>query len=180
MVGETLSAGIGQGYFLATAAQLSFALAQLVNGGKKINPLIVYRNQILPEYDEINLASKSHIKIIRKALDDATNAINGTSYGSRITGKYRMGGKTGTSQVRAISSKEREEGIIKNRDLPWEMRDHGLFIGYGPVEKPVYSISVIVEHGGSGSGSAAPIASKIMKYIFENKINMKKKYLSNV
>ncbi len=91
-----------------------------------------------------------------------------------------MGGKTGTSQVRVISSKEREDGIIKNKDLPWEMRDHGLFIGYGPIEKPTYSISVIVEHGGSGSGSAAPIASKIMKYIFKSKVNLKRKNLINV
>ena len=180
MVGETLSAGIGQGYFLATAAQLSLALAQLVNGGKKINPHIVYGNQISSENDEINLASKRHIKIVQKALDDATNSVNGTSYGSRITGKYKMGGKTGTSQVRVISSKEREDGIIKNKDLPWEMRDHGLFIGYGPIEKPTYSISVIVEHGGSGSGSAAPIASKIMKYIFKSKVNLKRKNLINV
>ena len=152
----------------------------MVNGGKKIDPHIVYGNQISSVNDEINLASKSHIKIVQKALDDATNSVNGTSYGSRITGKYKMGGKTGTSQVRVISSKEREDGIIKNKDLPWEMRDHGLFIGYGPVEKPIYSISVIVEHGGSGSGSAAPIASKIMKYIFKSKVNLKRKNLINV
>jgi len=180
MVGETLSAGIGQGYFLTTAAQLSLALAQLVNGGKKIDPFIVFENRKQVKNDDKKLATKKHLQIIKKALNEATNTPIGTSYRSRINGKHKMGGKTGTSQVRVISTKEREEGIIKNKDLPWEKRDHGLFIGYGPTENPIYSISVIIEHGGSGSGSAAPIASKIMKYIFENKMSLKRKNFVDV
>ena len=91
-----------------------------------------------------------------------------------------MAGKTGTSQVRVISIKEREEGLIKNKDLPWEKRDHGLFIGYGPTTDPKYAVSVIVEHGGSGSGSAAPIASDIFKYLFEKKLNLKRNEIFNV
>ena len=91
-----------------------------------------------------------------------------------------MAGKTGTSQVRAISIKEREEGLIKNKDLPWEKRDHGLFIGYGPTTDPKYAVSVIVEHGGSGSASAAPIASDIFKYLFEKKFNLKRNEIFNV
>jgi penicillin-binding protein 2 len=86
--------------------------------------------------------------------------VGGTSYRSRITGDFKMGGKTGTSQVRVISKKEREDGIIKNKDLPWEERDHGLFIGYGPTDNPLYALSIIIEHGGSGSGVAAPLAKK--------------------
>ena len=73
-----------------------------------------------------------------------------------------MAGKTGTSQVRVISSQEREEGLKKNNELPWDKRDHGLFIGYGPINNPQYAVSVIIEHGGSGSGAAAPVASKIL------------------
>ncbi len=180
MVGETLSAGIGQGYFLTTAAQLSLALAQLINNGERLTPKLIYENEILNVYDERIISNPSYLKIIKNALDEATNAPGGTSYNSRIIGKYKMAGKTGTSQVRAISIKEREEGLIKNKDLPWEKRDHGLFIGYGPTIDPKYAVSVIVEHGGSGSGSAAPIASDIFKYLFQNKLNLKRNEIFNV
>ena len=180
MVGETLSAGIGQGYFLTTAAQLSLALAQLINNGTRLSPKLIYDNETSNIYDDRIIADPRYLKIIKNALDEATNAPGGTSYRSRIIGKYKMAGKTGTSQVRAISIKEREEGLIKNKDLPWEKRDHGLFIGYGPTTDPKYAVSVIVEHGGSGSGSAAPIASDVFKYLFEKKLNLKRNEIFNV
>ena len=180
MVGETLSAGIGQGYFLTTSAQLSLALAQLINNGTKLTPKLIYENKISNLYDEQIIADPAYLKIIKNALNEATNAPGGTSYRSRISGKYKMAGKTGTSQVRAISIKEREEGLIKNKDLPWEKRDHGLFIGYGPTIDPKFAVSVIVEHGGSGSGSAAPIASDIFKYLFAKKLNLKRNEIFNV
>ena len=123
---------------------------------------------------------KNHLKIISNAMDEATNNPKGTSYRSRIMGENKMGGKTGTSQVRAISAKEREEGIIKNKDLPWNKRDHGLFIGFGPLKNPKYAISVIIEHGGSGSSSAAPIASKVLKFLFSQKLGLKRKKIINV
>ena len=170
MVGETLVAGIGQGYFLATPAQLSLVVAQLVNGGKKIEPKIIYEKNISKEssYSE-PLAKSKHLEFIKECLYASTNVKGGTSYNSRLTGNYQFAGKTGTSQVRRISEQEREEGIIKNEDLEWSKRDHGLFIGYGPTLNPKFSISVLVEHGGSGSGAAAPIAKKVMKFIFSNK-----------
>ena len=183
MVGETLSAGIGQGYFLITPAQINLALAQIVNGGKKLFPSIIYKDDkenFNKKYTSSIIANNTHVKIIRNALDNATNSQGGTSYRSRIEGDLKMGGKTGTSQVRVITSKEREEGIIKNKDLPWEQRDHGLFIGYGPVDKPLYSVSVVIEHGGSGSGSAAPLAQKIFQYLFKNKMNINRKSIINV
>ena len=74
----------------------------------------------------------------------------------------QMGGKTGTSQVKRISKAERASGVRRQEDLPWHLRHHGLFIGYAPVENPRYVCAVIVEHGGSGSGAAAPIAHDIM------------------
>ena len=183
MVGETLSAGIGQGYFLTTSAQLSLALAQIVNGGNKLEPSIVvdYNSDNSKKlYDTQLLASKGHLELIKQSLINATNTAGGTSYRSRIFGNLKMGGKTGTSQVRVILAKEREEGIIKNKDLPWEERDHGLFIGYGPVDEPLYSIAVIIEHGGSGSGVAAPLAKKIFGYLFKNKMHITRKKLTNV
>ena len=115
-----------------------------------------------------------------KALDDATNEPGGTSYRSRILGDKKMAGKTGTSQVRVISEKEREDGIIKNKDLPWNKRDHGLYVGYGPSDKPKYTVSVVIEHGGSGSRAAAPIASKIFKFLFRKKMDIKRSVIINV
>jgi penicillin-binding protein 2 len=73
-----------------------------------------------------------------------------------------MAGKTGTSQVRRISRAERRSGVIKNERLPWEKRDHALFIGYAPVGKPRYAIAVVIEHGGAGSKAAAPVARDIL------------------
>ena len=76
---------------------------------------------------------------------------------------YGLAGKTGTVQVKRISKAEREEGIIDNIDRRWKDRDHALFVGYAPYDKPKYAISVIVEHGGSGSSMAAPIARDILQ-----------------
>jgi len=183
MVGETLSAGIGQGYFLTTSAQLSLALAQIVNGGKKLSPSIIVnenKSNSKIKYDDIIIANLNHLEIVKQSLINATNVEGGTSYRSRIMGDLKMGGKTGTSQVRIISKKEREKGIIKNKDLPWHERDHGLFIGYGPIDNPLYAISIIIEHGGSGSKSAAPLAKEIFKFIFKNKMSINKKQLINV
>ena len=145
-----------------------------------IEPKIVHQDEEkkikLPKL----LAAQSHLKILRKALNDATNEPGGTSYRSRILGENKMAGKTGTSQVRVISEKEREEGIIKNKDLPWNKRDHGLYVGFGPVDNPKYAVSVVIEHGGSGSRAAAPIASNIFKFLFRKKMNIERKIISYV
>jgi len=73
-----------------------------------------------------------------------------------------MAGKTGTSQVRRITPEERRAGITSNEDLPWERRDHALFVCYGPYEAPRYAVAVVIEHGGGGSTAAAPIARDIL------------------
>jgi penicillin-binding protein 2 len=73
-----------------------------------------------------------------------------------------MAGKTGTSQVRRISKRERDSGVIKNENKPWEERDHAVFIGYAPVRSPRYAAAVLVEHGGGGSAVAAPIARDLL------------------
>ena len=98
-----------------------------------------------------------------QAMDNVVNHPLGTAYGARIKKKgIEMAGKTGTVQVRRISKTERETGVKKNKDLPWNQRDHALFVGYAPVHSPKYAISVIVEHGGGGSSAAAPIARDIL------------------
>ena len=90
------------------------------------------------------------------------NERRGTAYGSRIIADgMRMAGKTGTSQVRNITAAERAAGVIRNEDLPWERRDHALFVNFAPFDNPKYAVSVVVEHGGGGSRAAAPIARDI-------------------
>jgi hypothetical protein len=91
------------------------------------------------------------------------NERRGTAYGSRVMDEaYLVAGKTGTSQVRNITAAEREAGVIANEDLPWERRDHALYVGYAPFEAPRYAVSVVVEHGGGGAAVAAPIARDIL------------------
>ena len=92
----------------------------------------------------------------------------GTAAGSAIDidGK-RMGGKTGTSQVRSISKKERESGVLTNEQLKWNMRNHGLFVGYAPTNKPKYAVCIVTEHAGS-SGPAAKTAAKVMSELLKN------------
>jgi penicillin-binding protein 2 len=74
----------------------------------------------------------------------------------------RMAGKSGTSQVRNITAAERASGVIRNQDLPWERRDHALYVCYAPYDNPKYAVSVVVEHGGGGSTAAAPIARDVL------------------
>ena len=108
-----------------------------------------------------------NIKFVQDALFGATNEPMGTSYRSRLTKKdFVYAGKTGTSQVRRFTERQRELEI-KNEDLPYEQRDHALFVAFAPYKEPRYSISVVVEHGGSGSKSAAPIAKKVLKKLLE-------------
>jgi penicillin-binding protein 2 len=91
----------------------------------------------------------------------------GTSYSSRYDNKkYQFAGKTGTAQVKRITERQRELDLKINQ-IPYEERDHALYIAYGPYEKPRYAVSVIVEHGGSGSSVAAPIAKKLFKIIID-------------
>jgi len=163
-LGETIIAGIGQGYIQTTPIQLCKMIAQIANGGFKIKPSLNANDNF--ELGEKIIENDDHLKIIKDSLVVATNEWKGTSYNSRIKGDLKFCGKTGTSQVRRISQRQRELDI-KNKDLPWKFRDHSLFTGYGPVSNPEYAISVIIDHGGSGSSKAAPIAKKVMQKVFE-------------
>jgi penicillin-binding protein 2 len=90
---------------------------------------------------------------------EVVNTARGTAKASRIVDETMvMAGKTGTSQVRNITAAERARGVISNDDLPWNRRDHALFVGYAPYDKPRYATCVVVEHGGGGSAVAAPVA----------------------
>lgn len=102
--------------------------------------------------------------MIQSGMASVMNEEGGTGYGSRFNlNGQKMAGKTASTQVRRITLKEREEGIKSQDELAWEHRDHGIFVGFAPLNKPKYAIAVVVEHGGGGARSAAPIASKILK-----------------
>ena len=111
--------------------------------------------------------NQENIKFVLDALYGATNEPMGTSFSSRFTKpEYVFAGKTGTSQIRTITEEERELKL-KQKDLPYERRDHALFVAFAPYKNPRYSISVVIEHGGAGSSGAAPIAKKLTKKILE-------------
>jgi len=131
--------------------EVSEQLLSLINE-KKHEPL--YRN---PE----------NIKFVQDAMFGSTNEIRGTSYSSRIKDpKYQFAGKTGTSQVKRITEKARELEL-KTMDIPYDERDHALYVAFGPYKNPRYALSIVVEHGGSGSSTAAPIAKKLFKLVID-------------
>ena len=169
-VGETMITGVGQGYITSTPLQLALVTALIANNGKKIFPKInldgfnLEKNVINDDMDEHHSDYEEYFPIIREGMYDAVNKYIGTAYKSRLS-KPIFAGKTGTVQVRVITEEERETEIIPNRELPFEQRDHALFIGFAPYKNPKVAISVIIEHGGSGSSQAAPIAAKIFKKI---------------
>ncbi len=169
--GETLIAGIGQGYVQVTPLQLAVMTARLTNGGvavvprltKAVNGENVPINREPDRTTENLKLPKSHLDLVVGAMTDVVNSPYGTAFKSRIEeSDFVMGGKTGTVQVRRITKAERKSGVVKNRDLPWEDRDHALFVGFAPVGKPRYAVAVVVEHGGGGSSVAAPIARDIL------------------
>ena len=116
---------------------------------------------------EVLYKNPENIKFVLEAMFGSTNEVRGTSYSSRIEDpKYQFAGKTGTAQVKRITAKQRELEL-KTADIPYEERDHALYIAFGPYKDPRYSVSIIVEHGGSGSSTAAPMAKKLFKLIID-------------
>ncbi len=190
-LGETLHSGIGQGYFQSTPIQLCLMTAQIANGGFEIKPRIIFdkAKNNLKEYLKFKnenpdkslpgdllvsnfdlkplFKNQENIKIIQDAMYSSSNEPGGTSYASRLSDKkFTFAGKTGSSQIKRFTEAQRE-AEVKQEQLEYKNRDHALFVAFAPVKDPKYSISVVVEHGGSGSKSAAPIAKKIIKKVLE-------------
>jgi penicillin-binding protein 2 len=169
-LGETLVAGIGQGYVLATPLQLAVMTSRLINGGLAVKPRLTLAPPGVDPADEpphefkaLGLSEMARRIVIQGMVDVVNNPQGGTAWGSRIAEKrFAMGGKTGTSQVRRITLAERDRGVKKNEDRPWRERDHALFVGFAPVDAPRYVVAVIIEHGGGGSKAAAPIARDVL------------------
>ncbi len=164
--GETVIAGIGQGFVLTTPIQLAVMAARIGNGRKAVKAKLLSEHaKKSDEFQSLNI-SGTVLKEIQRSMRSVVAGGRGTARNYDLKG-YGMAGKTGTVQVKRISKAERDEGIIDNTDRRWEERDHALFVAYAPYEKPKYAISVIVEHGGSGSSMAAPIARDILKFALD-------------
>ena len=185
-LGETLIAGIGQGYFQSTPIQLCLMTAQLANGGYKIKPKIIYNEQNFQTTTEDGgekfkqlYRNQENVKFILDAQFGATNEPMGTSYRSRhVKPEYIYAGKTGTSQTRTITAEERKLKL-KQKDLPYKKRDHALFIAFAPYRNPRYAFSVVIEHGGTGSSAAAPIAKKVIRKVLDRH-KLRTKYQSDL
>ena len=208
-IGETLHSGIGQGYFLTTPLQLSLMTAQIANGGFKVQPRILidkndpvsnlqkYLNHknstpgnVMSADDQIFnfglqplFRNQENINLVKDAMFAATNEVGGTSYRSRHTSKkFMFAGKTGSSQIKRFTPEQRE-AEVKQENIAYLERDHAWFVAFAPVSDPRYAISVLVEHGGSGSSAAAPIAKKIIKKVLERhqqRDNYQSRLLENV
>ena len=168
--GDTLVAGIGQGFVLSTPLQLAVMTARMVNGGRAIDPHLVRDRvegrSLLARADAAAPSlgiPPAHLTLMLKAMSGVVNDPRGTAFRARIEEpEFAMGGKTGTSQVRRITAQERASGMRKPHEVPWNERDHALFVGYAPVREPRYACAAIVEHGGGGSAIAAPIVRDIL------------------
>lgn len=162
--GDSANTGIGQGYVLVTPMQLVTMLARVVNGGYAVTPTFIKpRKKELEQIKRLKI-SRRNIELVKQGMFEVVNGVGGTAKRAKFNiDGARMGGKTGTTQVRRISMKERKTGVIRDEYLPWKLRNHAWFMGFTPVDNPRYAVAVIVEHGSSGSGVAAPIASKILQ-----------------
>ena len=172
LLGETISASIGQGYNLVTPIQQVSMMAAVANGGILLKPYLVKRieepgGRIQKEFfpDIVNQVriDPDNLEQVRKALRDVVNGPRGTGKGSRLK-NIIVSGKTGTAQVVRMKSNEELE---KEEDIPVKYRDHAWFVAFAPYEKPEIAVAIIIEHGGHGGSIAAPIARKVFKKYFE-------------
>ena len=164
VIGDTVNSAIGQGFVLASPLQLAVMTARIASG-RAVSPRLIKTiegiEQTSGDGESLGL-NENHLRQVRKAMFAVSNNRRGTAYGSRIIAEgMRMAGKTGTSQVRNITAAERAAGVRSNADLPWERRDHALFVDFAPYDDPRIAVAVIIEHGGGGSSAAAPVARDI-------------------
>ena len=172
--GENLVAAIGQGFVLTTPLQLALMTAIIANGGVRISPRLVLPQEETaprlepvafdPESDPRSLKlSQANLAAVRDGMFRVVNAARGTGYGARIKDKgFEYAGKSGTAQVRGISVAERDQGLPAIDKIPWEYRDHALFVGFAPYTAPRYACAVVVEHGGGGSSVSGPMVRDIL------------------
>ena len=151
-------ASLGYGYSLTSnSLQIARAYSVFANEGVMVEP------RILPDIQSkrVRVLSKSNALFILDSL--RMTVLDGTASNLKNE-RVEIAGKTGTSQVRRITVAERESEDFRKKEVEWKKRDHALFVGYMPVENPRYAVSVVIEHGGSGASTAAPIAKEIFQF----------------
>ncbi len=166
--GETLSVGIGQGFFTVTPLQLSSAIATLANQGQRMQPHLLYATrgtgsstpQLQPHQplEQIPIREQSHWDQVHDSMRRVVHSKRGTAKRIGKRSQYTIGGKTGTAQVYTIKQGDKYD----EESLPEHLRDHALFVAFAPLEDPEIAIAVIVENGGHGGSVAAPIAKQVM------------------
>ena len=166
--GDTISVGIGQGYWLATPMQLATAVATLANGGTPVHPRLVRAVQDARTQSVRELPVKSgealpfkpeHLELVKAAMIDVTRP-GGTAVRVAQGAPYLVAGKTGTAQVVGMKSGEKyDEKRVKERH-----RDHALFIAYAPADDPKIALAILVENGGHGGSTAGPIAREVFDF----------------
>jgi penicillin-binding protein 2 len=161
---DTINMSIGQGNVLVNPLQLAVMVAR-ISSGKLIQPRVV-RTRDVPEAPPLPVTAE-HLAFVRDAMTAVVNG-RGTATGAKLPVEgVLLAGKTGTAQVRRITMGERAGGVRSNESLAWRMRDHSLFIGFAPADKPRYACAVIVEHGGWGAAVAAPMCRDTLTYLFD-------------
>ncbi len=169
-LGDRLNEAIGQGYVLASPLQLAVMTARIATG-RSVSPSII-RGGARGPGDPIAEVDPEYLALVRDAMFSVVEEPGGTAYyalgykGIDLP-DVRMAGKTGSSQVFRITEEERRSGVRSQAELPWNRRDHGLFVAYAPYDAPRYAIALIVAHGGGGSTAAARPARDILKRILE-------------
>ena len=171
--GETVIAGIGQGYHLTTPLQLATATAMLANGGKRIEPRLVqavrdplshvWQPQPAVVHRQVAI-DPANLGVVRAGMMDVMRP-GGTASAAAAGAPYTIAGKTGTAQVVGIKQGARYD----ESRLARQHRDHALFIAYAPAENPAIAVAVMVENGGHGSSVAAPIARAVFDYYLTGK-----------
>ena len=167
--GETIISGIGQGYVLATPLQIASATATVAGRGTRFRPRAALRidangaAQILPaqRLPDVVASSAAHWARIIDGMEGVVHAGYGTAHRIGEGLAFRIAGKTGTAQVVHQATRTSYENLAS---IPWERRDHALFTAFAPSDDPRIAVAVVIEHGGSGSRTAAPIARDIIDY----------------
>ncbi len=189
--GDTISAGIGQGYVTATPFQLAVMCARIAGGDQTPDPHVIISGMNVPDttVQPMGQFKPGVLEAVRAGMFGVTSEPGGTAlrFGAldeknELPAPYtgaRMAGKSGSAQVRVISAAERDAKgrAIANDKLPWKLRDHALFVAYAPTDKPRYAVAVVVEHGGSGSSVAAPFARDILAHALKYDTGARKPFV---
>ncbi len=167
-IGDTVNAGIGQGYVEVTPLALCTYVSRVATG-RAVQPHltrtlggVAQPGRQPADWPSMNL-SERHLQLCREGMFAVVNEAGGTAPLARLgMPGMQLAGKTGSSQVRHVSRELRESGHFKSENLPWEYRPHALFVAFAPYDSPRYAVSLVVEHGNAGAAAAAPLARDIM------------------